>query len=79
MKQFERASMMRLMSDLIKADAVLDAREFDLLDDIKQKYSIKKEDEVFFGFSVGCVFCADGFAEKCEDGFCWRSLWYFNV
>ena len=38
--------MMRLMSDLIKADAVLDAREFDLLDDIKQKYSIKKEDEV---------------------------------
>lgn len=46
MKQTERAGMMRIMSDLVKADAVLDVREIELLDSLKQKYSIKRDDEV---------------------------------
>lgn len=46
MKQIERASIMRIVSDMIKADAIIDMREIDFLDSLKEKYSIKKEDEV---------------------------------
>lgn len=46
MTKRERASIFRIISDLIKADAIIDTREIEFLDCIKKKYSIKKEDEV---------------------------------
>ncbi|MDY3007704.1 MAG: hypothetical protein SOR86_01510 [Sodaliphilus sp.] len=46
MKQTERASIFRIVSDLIKADAIIDTREMEKLDSIRDKYAIKKEDEV---------------------------------
>ena len=46
MKQTERASIIRIISDLIKADAIIDTREIEFLDCIKKKYSIKKDDEI---------------------------------
>jgi len=46
LKQSERASIIRIVSDLIKADAIIDTREIELLDSIREKYSIKKEDEI---------------------------------
>lgn len=46
MKQSERASIFRIVSDLIKADAIIDTREMDMLDSIREKYAIKKDDEV---------------------------------
>lgn len=46
MKQSERASIFRIVSDLIKADAIIDIREMDMLDSMREKYGIKKEDEV---------------------------------
>ncbi len=46
MKQTERASTFRIVSDLIKADAIIDTREMEKLDFIRDKYAIKKEDEI---------------------------------
>lgn len=46
MKQTERASIFRVVSDLIKADAIIDTREMEELDSIREKYAIKKEDEI---------------------------------
>ena len=46
MKQVERASIMRIVSDLIKADGIIDSREISVLQSIREKYGIKKEDEV---------------------------------
>jgi hypothetical protein len=46
MKQTERASIFRVVSDLIKADAIIDTREMEKLDSIREKYAIKKEDEI---------------------------------
>lgn len=46
MKQTERASIFRIVSDLIKADAIIDTREMEKLDSIREKYAIKKEDEI---------------------------------
>ena len=46
MKQTERASIFRIVSDLIKADAIIDTREIESLDSIRNKYAIKKEDEI---------------------------------
>lgn len=46
MKQSDRASIFRIVSDLIKADAIIDTREMAILDSIREKYAIKKEDEV---------------------------------
>lgn len=46
MKQTERASIFRIVSDLIKADAIIDTREIETLDSIRDKYAIKKEDEI---------------------------------
>lgn len=40
MRQEERASIMRIVSDLIKADGIIDTREIDYLDDLRAKYSI---------------------------------------
>lgn len=46
MKQIERASIMRIVSDVIKADAIIDMQEIEFLNGIRQKYNIKREDEV---------------------------------
>lgn len=46
MRQEERASIVRIVSDLIKADGIIDTREIDFLDAIRNKYSITKEDEI---------------------------------
>lgn len=46
MKQSERASIMRIVSDMIKADAIIDMQEIEFLNGIRQKYNIKREDEV---------------------------------
>lgn len=46
MRQSERASIFRVASDLIKADAIIDMREIEVFDSIREKYAIKKEDEV---------------------------------
>lgn len=46
MKQTERASIMRIVADLIKADGIIDTREISFLETLREKYSIKKEDEV---------------------------------
>lgn len=45
MKQNERAGIMRIVSDIVKADSIIDLREIDYLDGIKDKYRITKEDE----------------------------------
>lgn len=47
MKQEERASIIRVVSDLIKADGIIDTREIDFLDDLREKYGITKDDEIF--------------------------------
>ena len=47
MKQIERASIMRIVSDMVKADAIIDMHEIEFLNSIRQKYNIKREDEVF--------------------------------
>ena len=46
MKQSERASIFRIVTDLIKADAIIDTREIEKLDSIRERFAIKKEDEV---------------------------------
>lgn len=46
MKQIERASIMRIVSDLIKADAIIDIQEIEFLNGIRQKYNIKRDDEI---------------------------------
>lgn len=45
MRQSERASIMRIVSDLIEADGIIDTREIIFLDSLREKYGIKKEDE----------------------------------
>lgn len=45
MKQNERASIMRIVSDIVKADSIIDLKEIDYLNSIKDKYRITKEDE----------------------------------
>lgn len=46
MKQSERASIMRVISDLIEADGIIDTREITFLETLRAKYSIKTEDEI---------------------------------
>lgn len=45
MKQAERAGIIRIVSDIIKSDAIIDMRELDALVAVKERYAIKKEDE----------------------------------
>ena len=40
MKQTERASIFRIVSDLIRADSIIDIREMEKLDTIREKYAI---------------------------------------
>ena len=37
---------MRIVSDIVKADSIIDLREIDYLNEIKDKYRITKDDEV---------------------------------
>ncbi len=46
MKQSERASIMRIVTDLIEADGIIDTREIIFLETLRKKYGIKKEDEI---------------------------------
>lgn len=46
MTQNERISIMRIVSDLIKADAIIDAREIEWLTELREKYNIKRDDEI---------------------------------
>lgn len=46
MRQIEKASIFRIVSDLIKSDAILDIREMEFLDSIRKKYAITKEAEI---------------------------------
>lgn len=46
MRQAERASIMRIASDLIQSDGIIDTREISFLETLRDRYSIKKVDEV---------------------------------
>lgn len=46
MKQAERASIMRILVDLVKADGIIDVGELSFLKTLCEKYAIGKEDEV---------------------------------
>ena len=37
---------MRVVSDMVKADAIIDMQEIEFLNGIRQKYNIRREDEV---------------------------------
>lgn len=50
MKQSEKASIFRIVTDLIKADSIIDTREIEKLDSIRERFAIKKENEML-GFS----------------------------
>lgn len=52
MRQAERASIMRIASDLIQADGIIDTREISFLETLRDRYSIKKEDEMI---AVSCT------------------------
>ena len=47
MKRIEKAGIMRIVSDMVKADAIIDIREINCLETIKKKYKIEKKDEMF--------------------------------
>lgn len=45
MKAVERAAIVRIMTDLIKADRIIDIREMNLYDTLRKKYSLQNDDE----------------------------------
>ena len=45
MRYEERACIVRIALDLIKADGIIDTREIDSLDVLRKKYTITREDE----------------------------------
>ena len=45
MKHIERASIMRILADLIEADGIIDTRELTSLDKLRIKYAINQDDE----------------------------------
>lgn len=46
MRYEERACIVRIALDLIKADGIIDTREIDSLDVLRKKYAITREDEI---------------------------------
>ena len=46
MKQKERAGVMRIVSDVMKADSVITFGDMDILGRLKEKYRITNEDEI---------------------------------
>lgn len=45
MKKIEVRSITRIISDLIKADSIIDVGEMDMYAQLKEKYGIQKSDE----------------------------------
>ena len=45
MKQNEKASLMRVISDLIQADGIIDMQEIEYLETLRTKYKIMPDDE----------------------------------
>ena len=46
MKQIERASIMRIVSDMVKSDLIIDMQEIEFLNGVRDKYNIKRDDEI---------------------------------
>lgn len=46
MKHIERASIIRVLTDMVKADAIIDVRELETYHQLAVKYSLRKEDEL---------------------------------
>lgn len=46
MKREERACIFKIVSDLIKSDTVIDMRELEVIDSIRERFSICKQDEI---------------------------------
>lgn len=46
MKQIERASIMRIVSDIVKSDMIIDIHEIAFLSGIRDKYNIRRDDEI---------------------------------
>lgn len=46
MKQIERASIMRIVSDIVKSDLIIDMQEIAFLSGIRDKYNIRRDDEI---------------------------------
>lgn len=46
MKQIERASITRIVSDIVKSDLIIDMQEIEFLYGIRDKYNIRRDDEV---------------------------------
>lgn len=44
MKKTEKAAIARIITDLIKADGIIDLREMNTLDDLQNKYDITDND-----------------------------------
>ena len=88
MKREEKVAIVRILSDLIKADAVIDAREMEKYAELKNKYNISKNEEklgskttlaeAFWVISeadeeLKNSFYSDCFDMTVSDGFCARS------
>lgn len=88
MKKTEKAALFRVLTDLIKADAIIDAGEMEHYAILKRKYSITKEDEIdglklTFSEALNCLsesedslkasILADSSDMTVSDGFCARS------
>ena len=46
MKREEKVAIVRILTDLIKADAIIDAGEMNQYAELKNKYNISKEEEI---------------------------------
>ncbi len=46
MKQVERISVLRVFTDLILADSIIDSREMELYAELRQRYGFTKDDEI---------------------------------
>ena len=46
MKREEKVAIVRILTDLIKADAIIDAGEMNQYAKLKNKYNISKEEEI---------------------------------
>lgn len=49
MRKSEKTAIFRVFTDLIKADDIIDIKEIDFLDELREKYGITKECEITAG------------------------------
>lgn len=72
MKQKERASIVRLALDIVKADSIIDVREIDFLNRIRMKYNIKREDEAMADFMTfaSAISILKGMPQKQKQDIC---------